>query len=176
MRTLQASGVSLSHFDTHKHAHIFPRVLAPLLRAAQSCGVRAVRNPFSPLRPLAVAHLLRRPRLWKRSSQAGVLQVLARRFRRAVREAGMLTTDGTVGIAATGCLDQALFAAIVGSLPEGTWEFVCHPGYSDEDLSSVRTRLRASRAKELAVLTSPDARECLQQHGVQLISYRDLAS
>ena len=31
---IQAAGVQPSHFDTHKHAHMFPAVLRPLLRAA----------------------------------------------------------------------------------------------------------------------------------------------
>jgi predicted glycoside hydrolase/deacetylase ChbG (UPF0249 family) len=38
----------------------------------------------------------------------------------------------------------------------------------------VPTRLRESRAEELAVLTSPEARAALEKRGVQLISYRDL--
>ena len=55
------------------------------------------------------------------------------------------------------------------SIPEGTWEFVCHPGYDDEELSKVRTRLRESRAKELELLTSDGAREALRERGIQLI-------
>jgi hypothetical protein len=39
-------------------------------------------------------------------------------------------------------LDQELFEAIIGCIPEGTWEFVCHPGYLDADLFETRTRLR----------------------------------
>jgi predicted glycoside hydrolase/deacetylase ChbG (UPF0249 family) len=92
-----------------------------------------------------------------------------------VAEAGMLTTDGTVGIVATGAMDQFLFKNIVDSLPEGTWELVCHPGYNDADLANIRTRLRESRVEEMRVLTSPEAREMLNQSGVQLTSYRDLA-
>jgi len=77
---------------------------------------------------------------------------------------------------ATGALDEQLFAAIVGSLPEGTWELVCHPGYCDEELRSVKTRLRESREQELRVLTSPAARQAIEAAGVELISYADLAS
>jgi len=64
MRKVQAAGVSVSHLDTHKHTHLFPAVLKPLLAAAKACGVRAVRNPFAPVAPLALAHLVKRPRLW----------------------------------------------------------------------------------------------------------------
>jgi len=174
MRKLQSAGLALSHFDTHKHAHMFPAILRPLLRAARACGVRALRNPFAPVKPLAFAHLLRRPRLWKRYSEVTALRRLLDRFRRAVQEEQMLTTDGTFGIVATGALDHKLFDAIVGSIPEGTWEFVCHPGYNDSELDAVRTRLRQSRAQELQVLTSEAAREALQRHGVELISWKQL--
>ena len=174
MRKLQAAGLALSHFDTHKHSHMFPGILRPLLRAARACGVRALRNPFAPVKPLAFAHLLRRPRLWKRYSEVTALRRLLDSFRRAVQEEQMITTDGTFGIVSTGALDERLFDAIVGSIPEGTWEFVCHPGYNDSELSTVRTRLRESRAQELRVLTSEAARSTLERHGVELISWKQL--
>ena len=174
MRKIQASGIELTHFDSHKHTHMFPSVLRPLIRAAKESGIRAVRNPFAPLRELTFAHLLRRPNLWVRSSQMGVLHRFAAGFRREVEAAGLRTTDGTLGVLVTGVLDEKLFSAIMGSIPEGTWEFVCHPGYSDADLSRVKTRLRSSRESELHVLTSPESRSLLQRHGIELINYTEL--
>lgn len=174
MRKLAGAGIRISHFDTHKHAHLLPAVLRPLLRAAKACGVRAVRNPFAPVRPLAFAHLLRRPHLWKRYSEVAVLRRWAAEFRSEVQAAGMMTTDGTFGIVSTGALDLRLFSAIVGCIPEGTWEFCCHPGYNDAALAGVRTRLRGSRDCEREVLTSTDARDLIQRHGIELISYWDL--
>ena len=79
-------------------------------------------------------------------------------------------------VISTGALDLRLFEAIIGCIPEGTWEFVCHPGYNDADLAGVRTRLRESRARELEVLTSADARLVLQQRGIELISFHDLVT
>ncbi len=172
IRKLQAAGVVVSHLDTHKHTHILPRVLRPLLVAARACGVPALRNPFGPVHISVVAS---RPRLWKRFSQVTVLNRLGKSFRKSVTAAGMFTPDGTVGIVATGAMDIPLFESIVKSLPEGTWELVCHPGYNDAELAGIRTRLRDSRVQELRLLTSPEAREILARSGVELISYRDLA-
>jgi chitin disaccharide deacetylase len=171
IRKLQAAGIVVSHLDTHKHTHIFPAVLRPLLRAARACGVPAVRNPFGPVHVSMVA---KRPRLWKQFAKVTVLSRLGKTFRRSVTSAGMLTPDGTVGIVSTGAMDARLFESIVNSLPEGTWELVCHPGYNDAELGRIRTRLRESRAEELRLLTSPEAREILTRSGVQLISYREL--
>ena len=174
IKKLRGAGIEVTHLDSHKHTHLFPAVFGPLLEAARACGVRAVRNPFVPVRPLAFAHLLRRPRLWTRYSEVKILRGFAGRFRGRVHEMGMATTDGSFGVLTTGAMTQELFEAIIGCVPEGTWEFVCHPGYSDPELDSVRTRLRASREKELEVLTSDRARQALERHGVELISYREI--
>jgi hopanoid biosynthesis associated protein HpnK len=171
IRKLQAAGISVSHLDTHKHTHIFPQVLRPLLRAARACGVPAMRNPFGPVHVSIVA---KRPSLWKQFGKVTILSRLAKSFRKAVTGAGMVTPDGTVGIVATGAMDTRLFESIVDSLPEGTWELVCHPGFNDAELSIIRTRLRESRAEELRLLTSSEAREILARSGVKLISYREL--
>lgn len=171
---MQAAGMEPSHFDTHKHAHMFPAVLRPLLRAARARGVKAVRNPFGQAWPLPLASLPRTRQVWTRFAQLNVLRNFARSFRREVEAHGLRTTDGSLGVLATGVLDMNLFAAIIETVPDGTWEFVCHPGYSDADLDRVHTRLRESREQELALLTSPEAKELLRRRGVQLISYHEL--
>ncbi len=175
IRKIQSAGIAVSHFDTHKHTHLFPKILRPLLRAASDCGVRAVRNPFGPRLPLRSSHLLTRPSLWTRSVEVRILSAFAGKFREAVDRDGFATPDGTLGIVVTGALDETLFYAIASSIPDGTWEFVCHPGYNDADLQAGKTRLRESRETELRVLTLPAARAVLARQGIELISYRDLA-
>ena len=170
IRKLQSAGIVVSHFDSHKHTHLLPSILRPVLRAASACGVRAVRNPFGPVQFGAV---INRPKLWKRYGEIKVLSLLEGKFRRAIEQAGVKTPDGTLGILSTGELDESLFHSILRSLPPGTWEFVCHPGYNDPDLEKVQTRLRESRAQELRILTSPKSREVAIQAGIELISYRD---
>lgn len=175
IRKIQSAGIAVSHFDTHKHTHLFPKILRPLLGAAAGCGVHAVRNPFGPRLPLQSNHLLTRPSLWTRHVEVRILGAFAGRFREAVDREGFTTPDGTLGIVVTGALDETLFYAIARDIPEGTWEFVCHPGYNDKDLQAGKTRLRESRETELRVLTLPAAREVLAQQGIELISYHDLA-
>ncbi|MGA2345715.1 MAG: ChbG/HpnK family deacetylase [Candidatus Sulfotelmatobacter sp.] len=175
IRKIQSEGIAISHIDTHKHTHLFPKILRPLLRAAADCGVRCVRNPFGPRLPLRSSHLLARPGLWVRYAEVRILGGFSRKFRAAVDREGFVTPDGTLGIVVTGALDETLFHAIARSIPEGTWEFVCHPGYNDAELQAGKTRLRESREIELRVLTLPAAREVLAQEGIELISYRELA-
>ncbi len=170
IRKLQAAGIVVSHFDSHKHTHLLPQILRPLLRAAKACGVRAVRNPFGQVRFGAIRN---RPKLWKRYGEFKILRLLAGKFQKAIEQAGLKTPDGTLGIISTGMLDESLFHSILRSLPPGTWEFVCHPGYNDPDLQKVQTRLRESRAQELRILTSQESRKIAIEAGIELVSYRD---
>ncbi|HEX3742101.1 MAG TPA: ChbG/HpnK family deacetylase [Terriglobales bacterium] len=168
VRKLQIAGIHVSHLDSHKHTHMFPVVFRPMLRAASQCGIGAVRNPFEAL-------LFAGTRNWKRRFQLGLLRSLRAGFRNALEESGILTPDGCVGIAVTGGLTLETFRQLIESLPEGTWEFVTHPGYNDAELDGVNTRLRHSREKELAILTSPEVKELLQREQVKCISYREFA-
>jgi predicted glycoside hydrolase/deacetylase ChbG (UPF0249 family) len=148
IRRLQSAGIHPTHLDTHKHTHMFARVLRPVICAALQCGVRAIRNPFEPdwaLRATPHAPLLRR-------MQVRLLRTQRPAFLRLVREAGLATTDGAVGVLATGTLNAEVLQSLLASMPAGTWELVCHPGHLDPELNQVQTRLRESRAIEHAAL------------------------
>lgn len=173
IRKLQVAGIQVSHIDTHKHTHMFPAVLRAVLKAARMCGVPAVRNPFESVK---LSHLLQYPDTWKRWLEVRALRGFSAKFHQAVNDASMHTPDGTLGIVATGSLGQRFLEFLLKSIPEGTWELVCHPGYNDEALGNVRTRLRESRERELRALTSREAREWLTREGIDLISYQQIGS
>jgi chitin disaccharide deacetylase len=164
---LQSAGLRLTHIDTHKHTHMFPPVLGPVLRAARKAGIRAVRNPFEP--EWAV-------RATPRASFVRAAEVIALRrfgpyFQRTIERADMATTDGTIAVTGTGTFDAATVRALLSTLPEGTWELVTHPGYNDADLDKIKTRLRDSRDKERLALAA--VREF---PSIDLISYAELPS
>ena len=158
---LQSQGLHLTHIDTHKHTHMFPGVLRPLLRAARACGVRAVRNPFEP----AWSQSATPGAPWMRRMQVALLRRLAPVFRRIVAEEGFTTTDGSIGVLATGTLDARTVSSLAAALPEGIFELVSHPGYHDADLARAHTRLLGSREAELQAL-----------HVLQLFPQIDLVS
>lgn len=162
---LHSGGIALTHIDSHKHLHMFPGVLRPLLRAARAAGIRAVRNPFEPAWSLrATPHA---PRL--RRAEVTLLQRMQPRFLRIVTEEGFATTEGSIGVLATGSLDDQTVHSLLANLPGGTWELVTHPGYHDADLTQAHTRLLASRDKER------DALLALKQFpALELISFARL--
>src|SRR5262249_58990858 len=108
---------TLTHVDTHKHTHLFPQVLRPLIKAARACGIRAIRNPFEPFRawPHFVAS---KPGLWARAFEVTLLLKFANASRRIINEEGISTTDGTVGLITTGRLNQELLIRTIQALPD----------------------------------------------------------
>jgi len=162
---LQSRGLHLTHIDAHKHAHMLPAVLRPLLRAAKAAGIRAIRNPFEPA--------------WSQRATPGLQLVrrfelmLTRRyepeFRRLVAEAGFATTDGAIGVLATGTLDATTVASLISAMPDGIFELVSHPGYNDAALAKVNTRLLASREAERNSL-----QKIKQFPAVELVSFASL--
>jgi predicted glycoside hydrolase/deacetylase ChbG (UPF0249 family) len=147
---LQNRGLRLTHIDTHKHTHMFPAVLRPVLRAAKAAGIRAVRNPFEPV----WSRNATTGAPWIRRAEVRLLRLLETAFRRIVAEEGFITTDGAIGVLATGTLSAATVNSLIGKMPAGTWELVTHPGYNDADLARAHTRLLASRETERQALLS----------------------
>ena len=84
------------------------------------------------------------------------------------------STDHFAGFRLTGRYDAAGLAQLIRGLPEGSTEFMCHPGLCTAELLSARTRLKESRRRELDALTSPQVRAALEESNVKLTRYRDL--
>jgi chitin disaccharide deacetylase len=165
---LRQMGPVPTHLDTHKHTHVFPRVLRPLLRAALMCGVRCIRNPFEPRWCTSAApgeSMVRRLQIMVLRSQHAY-------FLKAMAASGLLTTDGAIGIAATGSLDAPALRILLAAMPDGTWELVCHPGYVDPALKSAHTRLIESR--ELERLALLEAIPAAAERGLRLIHFGQL--
>ncbi len=148
IRRLQRLEIQVTHVDTHKHTHAFPRVLRPVLRAAVLCNVACIRNPFEPEWSIAAAGNAG----LKRRLQVRALGTQRRYFLGATEHIGMVTTDGSLGVLSTGSIEAGVLRRILRAMPEGSWELVCHPGYSDAALQAAGTRLVTSREVEREAL------------------------
>ncbi len=162
---LQSHGLRLTHVDTHKHMHMFPPVLRAVLRAAKASGIHAIRNPFEPL--WCINATANAPEM--RRAQVVLLRRFESSFRRIVAEEGFITTEGSIGVLATGSLNLSVIHSLIAAMPEGTFEFVSHPGYRDEVLSRANTRLLESREIERNALMA-----IKDYAGIELISFAAL--
>jgi hopanoid biosynthesis associated protein HpnK len=167
IRRLQDAGLRVSHIDSHKHTHLFPAIVRPLARAAQACGVTALRNPFEPAWSMQAGSLLRK-------LQLRALGRLRGPFFQQFDAGTLATTEGTLGVSATGDLNPDTLHDLLELMPEGTWELVCHPGYVETALDAVSTRLRQHREIELNALLTEIPRALRNYPELQLISYRDV--
>jgi len=111
----------------------------------------------------------------KQGVQARGLKLLARDAREMAERTGIATSDYFCGIAQTGVMTKEGVHRLLEILPDGTTEFMCHPGYFDEDLRKSPTRLQESRQQELAILTDTAIRKLVATKGIRLINYAFLA-
>lgn len=167
VQKILAAGIKPTHLDTHKHTHLFPAVLDAVARISQESGIRWVRRPFDfPLQggPVPVS----------RQMISRGLGFLRPRFHAVLTRYGCCTTDHFAGFQLTGAFHAEDLVRLIEKLPEGSTEFMCHPGFLGDELKSARTRLKESREQELRALVDPSLRNTLARCGVRLTRYRDL--
>lgn len=175
---VREAGVAPTHLDGHKHVQMLPGLFEAALRLAKRHGIRAIRVSHE-------ASSLRSRLTGGKGQKAGVvlkqgvlargLKLLARDARKLAERAGIATPDYFCGIAQTGVLTREGVEQLLSSLPEGTTELMCHPGYVDADLQRSATRLQDSRRSELDILTDPGIRKLVATRGIRLINFKLMA-
>jgi predicted glycoside hydrolase/deacetylase ChbG (UPF0249 family) len=170
IRRILDAGLEPTHLDTHKHTHLLPPVLDAVVRLSEEYKIPWVRRPFDlPLTPAT------RPSIgWAKRATSRALGVVRSRFARVLARHGCRSTDYFAGFQITGRYDAMGLAQLIRALPDGSTEFMCHPGICGDELRSARTRLKESREHELRALTSPEVRAALVESAVELVSYRSL--
>jgi len=161
------AGLAPTHLDTHKHTHLLPPVLDAMARLSEELGIPWVRRPFD--LPLHASSAAWKARLANRAFGLG-----RRRFERVLNAHGCRYTDHFAGFQVTGHFDSAELAKLIRQLPDGTTEFMCHPGIYGEELRAAPTRLKESRERELEALMSADVRRAMRESQIILSNYRDL--
>ncbi len=174
IQKVRDAGIEPTHLDGHKHVHMLPGLFEIALRLAKRHGIGAIRVSLeaSSLRAALSSGAKRRAGVvMKQGVQARGLKLLARDAREQAESAGIATADYFCGIAQTGELTREGVTKFLKSLPEGTTELMCHPGYADTGLQSTATRLQASRQTELEILTDTAIRNLVASQGIRLIDY-----
>jgi predicted glycoside hydrolase/deacetylase ChbG (UPF0249 family) len=174
IRKVRDAGIEPTHLDGHKHVQMLPGLFEMALRLAKKHGIRAIRvsHEESKLRAVMTSGGEQNTSVvLKQGVQARGLKLLARDAREMVERAGLVTADYFCGIAQTGALTREAVERLLESLPEGTTELMCHPGYADEELRATATRLQQSRQMELDILTDAGIRKLVATRGIRLLSY-----
>lgn len=170
------AGLTPTHLDGHLHVHILPQIAPIVIALARKFGIRHVRCPAEDLETTL-------PLLWqstgygvavvKRSAIAAAVTWLARRFKERLRAAGFACPDAFYGIAQTGFVNIRSLGQLLALIPEGTSEFMCHPGYMSAEAESRGGELTGERETEVLALTASETRETLARRGIHLVTFRD---
>ena len=164
VRRILDKGLTPTHLDTHKHTHLLPPVLDAVARVSEEFGIPWVRRPFDfPLQPGGIG--------WQKRAVNRAFGLVRGHFQRVLRTHGCRFTDHFAGFQITGNYDAAALVSLIRALPEGSTEFMCHPGCCGDELRAAHTRLKESREQELLALTSPQVRAALEQEKVHLVGF-----
>ncbi len=166
-----ATGLRPTHFDTHQHTHLHPRVLKIVMRLAREHGVTFIRAPVEPLWP---AIRCSRQRLPRRIIRWMIFAALGSRTKRQLRREGFRTVDRAVGVLDPGHLTEPFLAPYLRRLPDGLTEVFFHP--ADRPSGPLLQMQRGyEHAAELQALCSPHLRQLVNDSGIRLTNFRELA-
>lgn len=157
---VRAAGLEPDHLDTHQHCLLFPALTDLVIAAAAAAGIGAIRLPLQvePATADPGGDLGRDLALYRR---------LAPPAAAALRAAGLFTPDGLWGMPALGHLDTGRLAALLETIPPGTWELMTHPGYADPG----HPFGGPDRESELAALTAPGIARLVAERQIRLTTF-----
>ena len=157
-RALDA-GIAVTHLDSHQNVHLWPSIAKVVCRLAKSYKIPAVRLPKSGGRRISGLMLNR----------------FSARFRRLAAAHGLRMPSAYEGFDQAGRMTlEQLLASItrLAALDQPVAELSCHPGFT-EDPDRHRYPWAYQWGTEYAAITSPRARELVQDLNLNLVNFRD---
>lgn len=155
-----------THIDSHHHIHVHPQI-APLLGPILNrYGISAIRVPLEITERMAWEISPERTAYIERINQR------ARKAKPIFESADLRTTDHFRGLALSGEAGAKRLRSLLTALPEGTTEFMVHPGACDplgDDFSR-----DPQRETERNMLLDPELPGLLRSRGIELIGFGDL--
>jgi chitin disaccharide deacetylase len=158
-----ACGLKPVFLNSHEHVHMLPPLFPIATALARECGVAHIRFPTAERAA--------------RASAGGVFRNAAMKTLGVFnRSPAGLPAARFLGLQPSGRLDLGYLEDTIPRLRAGeVYELMCHPGQLDRgEVDDPRLLGYHDWEGELALLTSPAAKDLLQRHGVRLVGYRHL--
>ena len=166
LQKVEATGIPISHVDSHQHMHTLPGIIDIVLDLAARAGIRAVRTPRTPLFAGAFGGL------GQLVGRLG-LSTLARLAACKAHRRGLLTPDNFAGIVAGEAVSEGELLHLIAHLPQGTTEVMMHPG-TKNDVLQEDSGWQHDFEAELAAILSPRVEAALQKAEVEPVNFRHL--
>ena len=167
LQKVEATGIPISHVDSHQHMHTLPGIIDIVLDLAARAGIRAVRTPRTPLFAGAFGGL------GQLVGRLG-LSTLARLAACKAHRRGLLTPDNFAGIVAGEAVSEGELLHLIAHLPQGTTEVMMHPGMKNDVLQEDSGWQHDFEA-ELAAILSPRVGEALRKAEVEPVNFLHLS-
>lgn len=167
LQKIEATGIPISHVDSHQHMHTLPGIIDIVLDLAARAGIRAVRTPRTPLFAGAFGGL------GQLVGRLG-LSTLARLAACKAHRRGLLTPDNFAGIVAGEAVSEGELLHLIAHLPQGTTEVMMHPGMKNDVLQEDSGWQHDFEAELVAIL-SPRVGEALRKAEVEPVNFRHLS-
>lgn len=167
LQKVEATGIPISHVDSHQHMHTLTGIIDIVLDLASRAGIRAVRTPRTPLFAGAFGGL------GQLVGRLG-LSTLARLAACKAHRRGLLTPDNFAGIVAGEAVSEGELLHLIAHLPQGTTEVMMHPG-TKNDVLQEDSGWQHDFEAELAAILSPRVGEALRKAEVEPVNFRHLS-
>jgi chitin disaccharide deacetylase len=157
----------LDHIDGHLNFHVHPVIADMLIDLCVEYQVPCMRLPREPVfATLALA----RDHAMRKIVESVIFRTLSRRTRRKLNERGIRSTDALFGLHQSGHLTEEYILGVIARLPPGLTEVYFHPA---SDIGGSAPALEAQ--SEVAILTSSRVRAALDERGIRLTSFAEIA-
>lgn len=160
---VRATGIALTHLDSHRHAHVLPGIFRTVARVTGESGIRVLRIPREPMRLNFFDAAATDRKL--------VIALALRASGARTLPAPLVSADHFRGISLQG---GTRFAArlrrTLDTLEPGVTELMVHPGHDDATLAGLDS-YTWPRPIELAALTSSETRERLARGDFRLVHF-----
>ena len=166
LRKVEATGVPISHVDSHQHMHTLPGIIDIVLDLAVSARIGAVRAPRTPLFAGAFGGL---GQLVGRLGLSTLAQLAAVKAHRR----GLAVTEHFSGIVAGEAVSETYLMEIIRQLQPGTTEVMMHPGTCNEVLQE-DSGWQHDFEEELRAITSPRVMAALREEEIEPVNFRHL--
>ncbi|HQZ69751.1 MAG TPA: ChbG/HpnK family deacetylase [Anaerolineae bacterium] len=174
LERLLATGLPISHLDSHQHLHVLPGLSRLTAELARDHGISFVRLPRERRRPGGTGPDRAGPDRGRlRRLQRAALSGCSAWARRHWLHHDRRHADAFHGFMEGGDLDRAALLRVLDAVGPGLSELMCHPGLGEAPLAhhvGWGYRWRA----ELEALTDERVRQRVLERGIRLVGYGEL--
>jgi len=168
IKKIIASGLKVTHLDSHEHIHMFPPVLEAVMKIAETFNVSYIRMPIEKIQVISKDF-----RITDVVRYAG-LRVFTRGAKKKLTDKNIGHNDAFLGHFHSGRMDRSILSFMLRTLSEGVTELAVHPATASE-IFLKESPWYKNAPKELEVLLSSKWKEILEAEKIQLVTHSDIA-